>query len=125
MTAPGQVTGARLPAGWPARVASPGSARMRRDAVAFLLDHCPHEFRAHPQLQCRPLVLARLAADHVDSQLRATRRALAQAPAGSGQTAVPGILDDAVTVLRREETRLIEASHCVALVEQALRAEAA
>lgn len=121
---PDHAAGFPAPADWPARVAAPGSARMRRDAVAFLLDHCPPEFMAHPQLRRRPLLLARLAADHVDNQLRATRRALAQTQADPEQNAGPGILDDAVTVLRREETRLIEASHSVALVGQALRAGA-
>ena len=121
--APDHATGVRVPAGWPSQVASPGSVRMRRDAVAFLLEHCPPEFRAHVPLRRRPLVLARLAAAHVDNQLKVTRRALAQEREGPEQTAVLGILDDAAAVLRKEETRLIKASRSVALVEQALRAE--
>lgn len=113
-------TSARVPADWPARVAPPGSPRMRRDAVDFLLGHCPPGYRAHRLLRRRPLLLARFAADHLDGRLRAARRALSQAQ-GPGPTAGTGLLDDAETVLRCEEARLVRASRSVALVESALR----
>ena len=92
------------------------------DAVAFLLDCCPPDYRAHPLLRRKPVVLARFAADHIKGQIRSTREALAAARAGTADGPGPDVLEDAVDMLRRDEARLVRLRRAVGLVEEALGA---
>ena len=50
-----------VPSGWPESVSAPGTQRMESDAVGFLLDCCPPDYRAYPLLRREPVVLARFA----------------------------------------------------------------
>lgn len=110
-----------VPSGWPESVSAPGTQRMESDAVGFLLDCCPPDYRAYPLLRREAVVLARFAADQVEGQLRSTRKALSQARVGLGEVVGPEVLDGAVSMLESEESRLIRLRRAVALVEEALR----
>lgn len=110
-----------LPPGWPERVRPPESADWEQSAVAFLLDCCPADYRAHGVLRRHPVVLASLAGQFVESQIRASREALARTRADLGSHVSNDVLDDTIEVLQVEEARLVRVRRAVALVEEALR----
>ncbi|SKF62317.1 Uncharacterised protein [Mycobacteroides abscessus subsp. abscessus] len=87
-----------IPPGWPEQVLPPSEIEWEASAVGFLLDCCPPDYRGYPLLRRQPVVLARFAAQFVESQLRAT-----------------------VDVLQREEARLVRLRRAVMLVEETLR----
>lgn len=110
-----------LPPGWPPEVLPPGTPDWEVSAGAFLLDCCPADYRAHAVLRRHPVVLARLAAEFVESQIRASRTALARSRSGLGDYVGPDVLDSTVEVLQTEEARLVRTHRAVLLVEGALR----
>ncbi len=110
-----------VPPGWPDMVQPPGGDDWIPSAVAFLFDCCPADYRAHQVLRRHPVVLARLAAQFVESQIRASHEALASARAGLGDVVGPDVLDTTIEVVQREEARLVRVRRGVLLVEQALR----
>lgn len=110
-----------VPPGWPAAVRPPGASGWERTAVAFLLDCCPSEYRGYQQLQRHPVVLARFARVFVDSQLAATRANLSGARSDLAAFVDSSAINGAVSVLQREEARLVRVLRSVGLVEQGLR----
>lgn len=110
-----------VPPGWPESVLPPCEAEWEQSAAAFLLDCCPHEYRGYPLLRKQPVVLARLAAQYVESQVRATRESLSQARAGLTEYVDAVVLDGTVELLQSEEARLIRLRRAVMLVEETLR----
>ncbi len=110
-----------LPPGWPSQVSPPETPDWERSASAFLLDCCPSDYRAHQVLRRHPVVLARLAAQFVESQIRASRTALSEARVGLGAYVTPDVLDSTIEVLQVEEARLVRVRRGVLLVEEALR----
>ncbi|MFZ0531016.1 MAG: hypothetical protein WAL91_10840, partial [Propionicimonas sp.] len=60
---------AYAPPGWPDRVRPPEAPDWERTAVAFLFDCCPADYRGYPVLRRHPVVLARFAAQFVESQV--------------------------------------------------------
>lgn len=91
--------------------------------MAWLLDLCPPDYRAHEVLRRHPVVLARFAAWHVSAAVDAARRGLADARADLRDVVPPDAVEAAVVALEREGARLTTAARAVALVEQALRGE--
>ncbi|MGA4507563.1 hypothetical protein ACQB6R_07605 [Propionibacteriaceae bacterium G1746] len=110
-----------IPAGWPTDVLPPSEPEWEHSAIGFLLDCCPADYRAYPLLRRQPVVLARFAAQFVESQLRATRDGIAQARSSLGDYVDAPVLDDSVEVLQREEARLVRLRRSVMLVEESLR----
>ncbi|MGA4668330.1 hypothetical protein ACPCG0_00775 [Propionibacteriaceae bacterium Y1923] len=110
-----------IPPGWPEQVLPPTESDWEASAVGFLLDCCPPEYRGYPLLRRQPVVLARFAAQFVESQLRATRDGIAQARSSLGDYVDVPVLDDSVDVLQREEARLVRLRRAVMLVEESLR----
>lgn len=106
-----------IPVGWPDQVASFYDPDWQASAVRWLLDVCPSEYRAYPVLARHPVILARFAADCVESQIAATRSSLAHARAGLNDYADTPAID----ALQREQARLIRARRSIALVEEALK----
>ena len=92
-----------------------------RTATAFLLDHCPPDYRAYPVLQRHPVVLARFARGCLDGQLTATRSNLAGVRPDLKDFVDGSVADEVVLALQSEEARLVRASRSALLVEQALR----
>ena len=69
---PGEVTG-YVPPGWPEGVQPPHTDGWEDTAAAFLLDCCPAEYRGYAVLRRHPVILARFAVAHVESQVQACR----------------------------------------------------
>lgn len=56
---------AAVPPGWPAEVHPLGSERFEETAAAWLLDHVPPDYRRYGVLRRYPVVLARMARQHL------------------------------------------------------------
>ena len=117
----GPVSDLPAPPGWPVDVRPPGAPDWERTAVAWLLDLCPPEYRAHEVLRRHPVVLARFAAWHVAGAVDAARQGLSAVRADLRDVADPATVEAAVVALEREGARLAAARRGVDLVEQALR----
>ena len=115
------MNGSFVPAGWPGEVRPPGSPDWERSAVAWLLDVCPPDYRAHGVLQRHPLVLAWLAALSVAASADAARTGLARARADLRELVAPEVVDAAVAALESELRRLAGAARAVDVVGAALR----
>lgn len=114
---------AYLPPGWPAEVPPPGTSSWERQAVAWLLDLCPHEYRGYPVLQRHPLLLVRLAARHVAAQQAGIATAVAQLRADLAGFLPGPVVTEGLEVLETERQRLAATSHAVMVVERAMRGE--
>ncbi len=117
----GEVPDARLPPGWPSQVRPPGAPDWRQSALAWLLDQCPADYRAHRALTGHPVALAWLAARHVLAQGRANTAARAEARAELGEVLAPHELAAVLEALEHEHARLLSAYRAVGLVQDALR----
>jgi hypothetical protein len=111
----------RLPPGWPVAVRPPGSPDWQRSAVAWLLDLCPSEYRAHPALTTRPEALAWLAQRHVVAQGQANSAARAAARGELKDRLDAAAVDRVIEVLEHEHARLRAAYRAVRLVDDALQ----
>lgn len=109
------------PPGWPAPVPPPGVPDWERAASEWLIDLCPADFRGYPVLRRHPVALAWLAGYQVEGARQAMARALGQARAELGEALQPGVLDQVLQTLEREQARLLAAARGVQLIEQALR----
>jgi hypothetical protein len=112
---------AQMPVGWPREVRPPGAPGWERSAVAWLLDVCPPDYRAHPVVTRQPVVLAWLAGHHLQGQLQATRNALATARADLTAAVPPPALRETLEVVEEELARVVAAQRALGLVAQALR----
>lgn len=110
-----------VPPGWPERVRPPGSPDWEATAAAYLLDCCPADYRGYPVLRRHPVVLARFAADFVDSQLRASREGLAQIRVALADQVDPAVVQEAADTVAEQAARLARVRREVGLVEEALR----
>lgn len=110
-----------VPPGWPREVRPPGAPGWERSASAWLFDLCPPDYRAHEVLTRHPVVLARVAAHHVDAGVQAARDGLATVRQELGDVVDATTVEAAVAAYEREGARLLAASRSLALVEEALR----
>lgn len=111
----------RVPPGWPAAVHPPGATDWERTAVAWLLDLCPSEYRAHPALTTRPLALSWLAQRHVVAQGQANAAAKAAARSELNDRVDAAAVERVLEVLEHEHARLRAAYRAVGLVDEALQ----
>ena len=112
-----------IPAGWPPEVPPPGAAGWERRAIAWLYDLCPPDHRGYGVLQRWPVLLARVAREHVAAAAEACRRGAQTARAdlrGLGVEFPPEAVDALLAMYEREGLRLDTAARAVALVERAL-----
>jgi hypothetical protein len=112
-----------VPPGWPAEVLPPQAPGFERSAVAWLLDLCPPDYRAHEVLRRHPLVLARFAAQHVTAGVEAARAGLRTLRADLAGLVPPEAVEAALGAYDREGRRLVRAGRQVELVAAALRGE--
>ncbi len=110
-----------VPPGWPQSVRPPGAPDWEPTAISFLLDCCPADYRGYPVLRNHPVVLARMAAEFVEGQIRASREALAGTRSSLQDYVSGDVLDRATEVMQSEGARLIRTRRAVMLVEEALR----
>lgn len=108
------------PPGWPSGVRPPDTPRWELTAEAWLLDHCPPEYREYPTLRRYLVVLARFAAIHVEACQEATRRGLSEARGVLGEVAPTDVVEEAVQTYLAEDARLGALRREVALVEEAI-----
>lgn len=109
------------PPGWPEGVRPPHAPDWEATATAWLLDCSPPEYRAYPVLRRHPVVLARFAAEHVESQLVSCREGLAGVRASLGEYVSPEVVDAATLAWQEQEAALHRRRREIALVEEALR----
>lgn len=116
-----------VPPGWPPQVRPPQAPDWQRTAVAWLLDLCPPDYRAHEVLRRHPPLLARFAGQHVRAGVEAAREGLRTLRADVAEGALgdlpPEAVDAAVGAYEREGRRLVKAGRQVDLVAAALRGE--
>jgi hypothetical protein len=110
-----------LPPGWPREVRPPGTPEWTRSATAWMFDLCPPDYRAHEVLRRHPVVLARVAAHHVQAGVDAARNGLATARQELADVVDTVTVEATVAAYEREGARLMAAGRSLALVEQALR----
>lgn len=112
---------AAVPPGWPAGMHPPGTPEFEKQAVNWLLDLCPPDYRAYDVLRRFPLILARFAAGHLLAAIGAARAGIAGARADLAGLVPPAAIDAALAAYERELVRLTAASRAVDVVAQALR----
>lgn len=113
--------GVYVPPGWPESVRPPGAPDWEATAAAFLLDCCPPDFRAYPVLRRHPVVLARFAAEFVESQYRAAKEGLAEVRVNLAEHVSPQVVEEAADAWSEQAAQLVRVRRAVALVEEALR----
>lgn len=109
------------PPGWPRGLRAPGLTGWEGEAVGWLLDQCPPEYRGYPAVRGQPVVLARFAVLHVEACQAACRRALSEARAELRHHVAPEAVEAAVQAWLAEDARLSGVRRGLDLVEQALR----
>jgi hypothetical protein len=109
------------PPGWPSRVRPPNTPDWEATAAAFLLDCCPSDYRAYPVLRRHPVVLARFAAEFVESQVRASADGLAGVRTSLADHVPPEVVQSAAEAWAEQGARLVRLRREVGLVEEALR----
>ena len=114
-------TQAYTPPGWPARVRPPNTPDWEATAAAFLLDCCPSDYRAYPVLRRHPVVLARFAAEFVESQVRASADGLAGVRTSLADHVPPEVVQSAAESWAEQGARLVRLRREVGMVEEALR----
>ena len=112
---------ASLPPGWPPQVPPPDSADWIERAQAYLLDHCPPEYRTEPVYLRHPVVLGWLAQRQVQARLDAARAAYGAVRRDLGDALGPEALAQTLRALEREGARLLGEQRSVNLVADALR----
>ena len=110
-----------VPPGWPRSVPPPGAPDWTENAVNWLLDQCPPEYRAYEVLRAYPVALSRLAAHHVEAELAAARRGYASARAELRDVVPAEAIERILTAYEREGARLTSVQRSVDLVDQALQ----
>ncbi len=109
-----------VPPGWPVEVLPPQAPDWERSAIAWLLDLCPPDYRAHEVLRRHPVVLARFAAGHVEAAVAAARTGLRTVREDLRGVVPPEAVEAAIAAYDREGRRLVQAGRQVALVAEAL-----
>ena len=109
--------------GWPAEVLPPQAPDWEQSAVAWLLDLCPPDYRAHQVLRRYPVVLARFAAGHVEANVQAARDGLKGLRAELRGLVPPEVVEAALVAYDSEGRRLAKAGRQIALVDAALRGD--
>ncbi|MFG2088200.1 MULTISPECIES: hypothetical protein [unclassified Spirillospora] len=110
-----------VPPGWPSQVHPPGTERFEDTAMAWLLELVPPEYRRYGVLRRYPIVLARMARQHVAASVEAAREGFRTARVDLGDAVPPHGVEAVLETYRREGARLVAILEAVELVETALR----
>ena len=112
---------AHVPPGWPPGVPPAHSPGWEPKAVAWLLDHCPPDYRMYAGWRKNPIALAWLADRHIDAQVSAMRQAYREARVELGPHVTTEALSEIMTNLEAEGLRLVAAKRSSALLLEALQ----
>lgn len=110
-----------LPPGWPAGVHPPGTERFEDTAVAWLLELVPPDYRRYGVLLRYPIVLARMARQHVAANVAGAREGFSTARTELSGVVPPHGIEAVLDAYRNEGARLVKIAEAVTLVEAALR----
>jgi hypothetical protein len=110
-----------VPPGWPASVPPAHTPGWEDRAVAWLLDHCPPDYRAYAGWRKNPVALAWLADRHIDGQVGAMRQAYREARVELGPHVTTEALTEILANLEAEGLRLVGAKRSAGLVLEALQ----
>ena len=110
-----------VPPGWPPGVPPAHTPGWEDRAVAWLLDHCPPDYRTYGAWRRHPLALAWLADRHLDGQVSAMRQAYREVRVELGDALPAPALAEVIEQLEREGLRLVAAKRAAGLVLEALR----
>src|SRR3954451_10775033 len=111
------------PPGWPETVRPPAAPDWEQQAVDYLLDCCPPDFRGRSTLVRHPVVLAAFAGHCVAGQRRATVDGLGAARAELEDRVPPEVVTEAIDIWHAEEARLARVQRSVDLLRRALQGE--
>jgi hypothetical protein len=111
------------PPGWPEVVRPPGAQDWDAQAVAYLLDCCPADFRSYPVLRRHPMVLAAFARHSVWGQRRAATDGVSMARSDLEQRVEHRVIDEALDAWQSEIARLARVERSVDLLSRALAGE--
>jgi hypothetical protein len=114
-------TGADGPPGWPPGVPPPGQRGWDLRAAAWLLDHCPPDYRMYAAWRRHPVALAWLAVRHLDAQLEAMRTAYREIRVELVDDLGPEGVTQVLADLECEGVRLVSARRAAGLLLDALR----
>ena len=110
-----------VPPGWPPGVPPAHTPGWEDRAVAWLLDHCPPDYRTYGAWRRHPLALAWLADRHLDGQVAAMRQAYREVRVELGEDLTAEALAEVIAQLEAEGLRLVAAKRSAGLVLEALR----
>lgn len=99
----------------------PDSPGWQQPAVAWLLDHCPSDFRGYAGWRKNPVALAWVAVRHIDAQLEAMRRAYGEARVDLGDLVTTEALSEIQSDLATEGLRLRASARGAKLLYDALQ----
>jgi len=111
-----------LPPGWPAEVPPPDTEDFETTAVAWLFDLVPADYRLHQAIRRYPVVLARMARQHVGACLHAAREGYRTARYDLRDSVPAHGIEAVLEAYRHEGRRLAAAARGVELLEEALHA---
>ena len=112
---------AHVPPGWPPGVPPAHTPGWEPAAVAWLLDHCPPDYRLDAGWRKNPIALAWLADRHIDGQITAMRQAYREARVELGPHVTTEALSEIMSHLEAEGLRLVAAKRSAALLLEALQ----
>ena len=115
------VVSAHVPPGWPPGIPPAHTPGWEDRAVAWLLDHCPPDYRRYAGWKAHPVALAWLAQRHIAGQVAAMRQAYREARVELGPAVSPEALAQIMTALEAEGLRLVAADRSVGLIYEAMR----
>ena len=117
----GGVSSPHTPPGWPQPVPPPESPGWQVPAVAWLLDHCPSDYRGYAGWRKNPVALAWVAVRHIDAQLEAMRQAYREVRVDLGDLVSTEALSQIQSDLETEGLRLRASARAARLVYDALQ----
>lgn len=89
--------------------------------MAWLLDHCPSDYRLYAGWRKNPVALAWLATRHIDGQVSAMRQAYREARVELGGHVTTEALIEIMANLEAEGLRLVAAKRSAGLVFEAMQ----
>ncbi|MFY9914325.1 MAG: hypothetical protein WAK18_06655 [Nocardioidaceae bacterium] len=110
-----------VPPGWPRSVPPAHTPGWEDKATAWLLDHCPPDYRGYAGWRKNPIALAWLADRHIDGQVAAMRQAYREARVQLGEHVTAEALAEIMANLEAEGLRLVAAKRSAALLLEAMQ----
>jgi hypothetical protein len=112
-----------VPTGWTPDVPDPAVEGWERNAVAWLFDQCPPDYRGYDVFRRHPIVLAHVAKASLAAAVEAADTGMRTVRHDLSGIVPPETVDAAVAAYEHERHRLRAASVAADLIWRALRGE--